>query len=321
MASFLRNGYFMLTVDVIIPTYRPGVEFIKLLDMLEKQLYAPKHIIILNTEKKYFDAFLEQHPGFEEKYNNVIVKHVSKEEFNHGGTRNIGASMSDTDLFLMMTQDAIPKDSMLITNLAKAFADEDVAASYARQYPRPECNLTERYNRKFNYPAESMKKTEADKERLGIKTYFCSNVCAMYKKDIFNKLGGFIDKTIFNEDMIYAGTAMQAGYAIYYAADAAVVHSHNYTCMQQFHRNFDLGVSQIDHPEIFAGLKSESEGVKMVRKSISHFAHIGKHYLIPHYVLLCGSRWIGYKLGRGYKKLPGWFINLCTMNKTYWKQI
>ena len=321
MASFLRNGYFMLTVDVIIPTYRPGAEFIKLLDMLEKQLYAPKHIIILNTEKKYFDAFLEQHPGFEEKYNNVIVKHVSKEEFNHGGTRNIGASMSDTDLFLMMTQDAIPKDSMLITNLAKAFADEDVAASYARQYPRPECNLTERYNRKFNYPAESMKKTEADKERLGIKTYFCSNVCAMYKKDIFNKLGGFIDKTIFNEDMIYAGTAMQAGYAIYYAADAAVVHSHNYTCVQQFHRNFDLGVSQIDHPEIFAGLKSESEGVKMVRKSISHFAHIGKHYLIPHYVLLCGSRWIGYKLGRGYKKLPGCFINLCTMNKTYWKQI
>ena len=44
---------------------------------------------------------------------------------------------------------------------------------------------------------------------MGIKTYFCSNVCAAYKKDIFEKLGGFVDRTIFNEDMIYAGNLIQ----------------------------------------------------------------------------------------------------------------
>ncbi|MCR4903611.1 MAG: glycosyltransferase [Butyrivibrio sp.] len=311
----------MLTVDVIIPTYKPNDEFIKLMDMLEKQLVMPKHIILINTEKKIYDEFLNKHPGFEERYSNLLVKHVTKEEFNHGGTRNLGASISDADCFLFMTQDAIPKDFMLISNLLKALEDETVAAAYARQYPRPECNLTERYNRKFNYPAESMRKTQADKEKLGIKTYFCSNVCAMYRRDIFEKLGGFINKTIFNEDMIYAGTAMQAGYAVCYVAEAAVVHSHNYTCMQQFHRNFDLGVSQIDHPEIFGDLKSENEGIKMVKRSVGHFAHIGKHYLIPNYILLCASRWLGYKLGRNYKKLPKWLINACTMNKQYWKQI
>ena len=91
-------------------------------------------------------------------------------------------------------------------------------------------------------------KGKEDEDELGIKTYFCSNVCAAYRRDIYLKLGGFTKKTIFNEDMIFAGHAVEAGYQIAYAADAQVIHSHNYTAMQQLHRNFDLGVSQADHP-------------------------------------------------------------------------
>ena len=99
--------------------------------------------------------------------------------------------------------------------------------------------------------------------RLGIKTYFCSNVCAMYSRKIYNVIGGFTHKTIFNEDMVYAGNACQKGYAICYVPEAGVIHSHNYSCGQQFHRNFDLGVSQTDHPEIFGGISSESEGKRI----------------------------------------------------------
>lgn len=69
-----------------------------------------------------------------------------------------------------------------------------------------------------------------------------------------------MNSTLFNEDMIYAATAMDAGYAVAYVPEAKVVHSHNLTPMQQFHRNFDLAVSQAEHPEIFAELKSEGEG-------------------------------------------------------------
>ena len=64
------------------------------------------------------------------------------------------------------------------------------------------------------------------------------------------KTGGFTERAIFNEDMICAGTMIQKGYSVVYAADARVYHSHNYSGRQQFHRNFDLGVSQAEHPEI-----------------------------------------------------------------------
>ena len=309
----------MSTVDVIIPTYKPDYSLFTLIDDLEKQSLRPEKIIIMNTEEKYWNELAQGNPENPlEKYDNIIIRHVTKEQFDHGETRNQGVALSDAELFLMMTQDAFPKDRMLIANLAKAFADPDVAAAYARQYPKSDCNLAERYSRKFNYPNESIKKTQADVEKLGIKTYFCSNVCAMYRRDVYNIIGGYTHKTIFNEDMVYAGNACQKGYAIMYVPEAGVIHSHNYSCLQQFHRNFDLGVSQIDHPEIFGGIKSETEGKKMVKQTIQHFRYIGKAYMIPHYIIMCGCRWLGYKLGRNYKKLPKGLVVACSMNKTYW---
>ena len=308
----------MSTIDIIIPTYKPDTSFLRLIDDLEKQALSPSHIIIMNTEKKYWDELLfktKENPL--KKYDNIILEHVSKAEFDHGETRNKGVSLSKADFFLMMTQDAFPRDKMLLAFLSKALT-EDVAAAFARQYPKTDCNLAERYSRKFNYPNEPMKKTQADIKNLGIKTYFCSNVCAMYRRDIFDKLGGFTHRTIFNEDMVYAGTACQNGYAICYVPEAGVIHSHNYTCMQQFHRNFDIGVSQTDHPEIFGSVKSETEGKKMVSQTIDHFRHIGKGYLIPHYIIMCGFRFIGYKLGRNYKKLPRSLRVACSLNKEYW---
>ncbi len=310
----------MNTVDVIIPTYKPDISLFRLIDDLERQSIRPEHIIIMNTEEHYWDELIKssrENPL--EKYDNIIVRHVAKSEFDHGETRNQGVALSTAEFFLMMTQDAFPKDKMLIASLAKAL-DSDVAAAYARQYPKTDCNLAERYSRKFNYPNEPMKKTQKDVEKLGIKTYFCSNVCAMYRRDIYDRIGGFTHKTIFNEDMVYAGNACKKGYAICYVPEAGVIHSHNYTCMQQFHRNFDLGVSQTDHQEIFGGISSESEGKKMVRQTIQHFRHIGKSYLIPHYIVMCGCRFLGYKLGRNYKKLPKSFVRAFSMNKEYWAE-
>lgn len=76
-------------------------------------------------------------------------------------------------------------------------------------------------------------------------------MCAAYKKEVFRKLGGFERHVNFNEDMLFAAKAVQAGWKIAYCAGAKVYHCHNYTCAEQFHRNFDNGVSQAQHPEVF----------------------------------------------------------------------
>nr|WP_296082970.1 glycosyltransferase [uncultured Blautia sp.] len=302
------------TVDVIIPAYHPGKEFATLIKRLEKQSVPIHRIIVMNTEESMWNKEWE-------KLSDVMeIHHLAKSEFDHGGTRARAAELSDADVMIFMTQDAMPADRELLAELLKALEqDENIAAAYARQLPNAECSFVERYTRAFNYPDRSVVKTKKDMDQYGIKTFFCSNVCAAYKKDIYQKQGGFVRRTIFNEDMIYAGGLIQAGYGIAYAAEAKVIHSHNYNCMQQFHRNFDLGVSQAEHPEIFEGVPSEGEGMRLVKKTLSYLVRSGKIWLIPGFVLQCAGKYAGYLAGKNFRRLPKKFVLWCTMSPNYWK--
>lgn len=303
-----------ITVDVIIPTYRPGKEFATLVQRLVSQSLSVHKIIIMNTEESLWDKTISEEFPFLE------VHHLSRSEFDHGGTRSRAAQLSDADIMVFMTQDAMPEDDSLVQNLVQPLLEnEQAGAAYARQLPNKECSFVESYTRSFNYPDRSSFKTTADLETYGIKTFFCSNVCAAYKKSIYRQLGGFVPRTIFNEDMIYAGRLIQSGYGIIYAADARVIHSHNYSCIQQFHRNFDLGVSQAEHPEIFEGIPSESEGMRLVKKTFLYLLRTGRIWLIPGFVLQSGFKYAGYLCGKKYQKLPQKIILKCTMNKEYWK--
>lgn len=307
------------SVDVILLTYKPTKQVLELLKALEEQTYPIRKIIIMNTEERYFET-LFYGTGFLEKYKNIEVHHLSEKEFDHGRTRAKAVQYSKADIFVCMTHDAIPANTLLIEKLVEALTQsENIAAAYARQLALPNCREIEKYTRSFNYPETSAVKSLADVDRLGIKTFFCSNVCAAYNREIYENMGGFVKKAIFNEDMIYAGHAVNAGYCIAYAADAQVYHSHNYTCMQQFRRNFDLGVSQAQHPEVFAVTSSESEGIRLVRDTIGHLGRTKKKRLIPYLIVSSGYKFTGYQLGKHYASLPGKMVKWCSSNKTYWE--
>ena len=283
-----------MEVDVLIPVYRPDGKLTELLKRLKMQNYPIHRVILMNTEEKHFPAELI---GI---WDRVEVYHLAKEEFDHGGTRDRGVRMSTADLVVCMTQDAMPADETLIEELVKPFDDPEVWAAYARQLPNEDCREVEKYTRSFNYPEQSMVKTKEDLDRLGIKTFFCSNVCAAWRREKYLELGGFVKHTIFNEDMILAGTMIKQGGKIAYCAKAKVIHSHNYSAFQQFHRNFDLAVSQTMYPEVFGGIRSESEGIKLVKKSLSYCIKIGKPWLMIQVVTQSAGKLLGYKMGQRY---------------------
>lgn len=307
------------TVDIIIPTYKPDKRFFALIESLENQTVKPSKIILMNTEEKYLSNLLYG-TDFKERFGNVVVKNVSKKEFNHGRTRNQGVKQSVADICIMMTQDAYPDDDRLIERLIEPLEDASTAVSYARQLPAAKASPIEVFSREFNYPDEDRIKSLDDLPELGIKTYFCSDVCAAYNRRLFKELGGFINFTIFNEDMLYAAKAIKAGYRVAYASKARVVHSHNYTGKQQFKRNFDLGVSQADHPEVFGDIKSEGEGIKMVKKTVVYLAEQKKIYLVPYLFYLSACKLFGYRLGKKYKKLSHRSILRCTLSPEYWSR-
>lgn len=305
-----------MKTDVIIPIYMPGQELFAQLDAIEAQTLPVNRIILMNTEKKYFDV-LVQGTEFAARYPNVEVYHLPKREFDHGGTRCRGVQYSDADIFVCMTQDAMPVDRHLLARLTARLSGS-VGAAYARQLPGEKSSEFERISRYFNYPGTSRLKSAADLDTLGVKTFFCSNVCAAYRREVYEELGGFIRHTIFNEDMIYAAGLVKAGYQIAYEAKAQVVHAHNYTNMQQLRRNFDLGVSQAAHPEVFADIRSESEGIKLIRTAWRYLKKKKQLYKFPGFCVQCCYKYMGYLLGKHYTLLPRSWVLKITANREYW---
>ncbi len=308
----------MKQTDVIIPVYRPTKKLFELLDKLNEQTVAINQILLINTEQKYFDALIAG-TDFWHRYRNVEVKHISKKEFDHGYTRRRAVEETKSPCFVLMTDDAIPENNMLLENLLMPIWEKKAAMSYARQLPGEDCGVIERYTRSFNYPDESVYKKADDLPHLGIKTFFASNVCAAYDRQTYEKLGGFVKKTIFNEDMIFARKVIDAGEKIAYVAQARVIHSHNYSGIQQFKRNFDLGVSHAQFPQVFDGMKTEGEGIRLVKQTIRHLFSVGKPWLILKLFWHSFCKYAGYFMGKRYKKIPIGLVKKLSMNGDFWK--
>lgn len=299
-------------VDIIVPTYKPDERLKQLIEQLNSQTVKPDRIIFMNTEEKLWND------EYVKGADNVSVYHINKQDFSHGRTRNQGISKSEADICILMTQDAIPYDDRLIEELIKPLGDGTVV-SYARQMAGEDSTMVEKLTREFNYPDADAIKSKEDIERLQIKAFFCSNVCCAYDREVFDKLGGFVDRTIFNEDMIFASKVLSEGYKIAYSSKAKVYHSHNYSGKQQFKRNFDNGVSHAQYKEVFESVKQESEGMRMVKTVIGELSRNGHKKEIPGYIYVTACKYLGFKLGCRYEKLPKWMVLRFTSDPEYFK--
>ena len=263
--------------------------------------------------------------GGDTEYFGVLeVHHIKKEAFDHAYARNLGVSFSQADIFICMTQDAVPQDIMLIERLtapiAAAAGTDGVKMSYARQLCYEGDPESERISRQFNYPDTSSVKSIADLDRLGIKTFFASNVCAAYDRETFDMLGGFAGPAIFNEDMVYACGLVKAGFSIAYCADARVYHSHRYSMTAQLKRNFDNAASQKLHPEVFEGISSESEGIRLVRAGGGQLVKRGRITELPGFICTCGFKYMGFLLGRKCLKMPINIVKKLSASPDFWER-
>lgn len=312
--------------DVVILTYKPSDILIDSLKMLLMQHLIPNNIIIYNTDK---DLFLKNITNAElllnlinDKNNNISVYHIDKKEFDHGRTRNIAFSKTSSKYVLFMTDDAVPYDDMLAENLIDGFYEYNdnlskVAMTYARQIAKDNAKFTEKLIREYNYPDYDIIKDKSKEKILGIKNYFCSNVCAMYDRDIFMKCGMFHENLILNEDTFFIYDAINSGYKVIYKSNAKIYHSHNYTYKEQFSRNFDIGVSQKEKEEIFKNISSEKEGIKLIKFVTLNLLKKCKFISIIDFYIECCYRYFGFKAGKNFDKLSNDLCIKYANNKNY----
>lgn len=302
---------------IIIPTWNAEPWLPELLEALKNISPKPDNILFIDSSSIDNTRSLIKEHGF-------TVHQIPKEEFGHGKTRNLGASLNkDADILIYITQDAIPAQTNLIEPILKRFEeDSKTALVFGRQLPHDDANISAKYARLQNYPNNSYTNTIEDMPRRGIKTFFCSNSFAAYKADALSEIGGFPEDLPLAEDMAACARLLELGYKSSYCADARVKHSHNYSAYQDFTRYFDIGsFLSVDPWFKTKNVKSGGEGLRFVK---GEFKYTIKHgsvsdciKIIPHTL----AKFIGFKLGSKCKSLPVWLIRKISMHSYYWEKM
>jgi len=279
-------------VSVIIPTLNAENQLPTLLEGLAAQEHTIDEIIVVDSASE--DKTVEICK------NNSMVNliQIERKEFDHGETRDMALRKSIGDIVVFLTQDAVPANAEFLGKLITPLMEEDVAVCTGRQLPKADATKMERLVRTFNYSEDSHIRSKEDISKMGIKAFFCSDVCAAYNREIYLKLGGFLHPVKTNEDMFFAATAIQNGYRVAYTADAAVIHSHNLTLKKQYERNFIQGYEMEKHRELLGNVSQRSEGVRLVKYVSKELIKHGHVASIAYFGLDCFARFLGNRKGK-----------------------
>ncbi len=304
-------------LSIIIPTYNAEKHIGKLFQKLYENLeYCDEKSEILVVDSSSTDDTVNLAREFGAK-----VCQISKNEFDHGGTRSYAAKISNGDILIFFTQDALLFDELSISNLISHFQDRDVGAVYGRQICYENTNPFGRHLRLFNYPDEFLVKKYKDKSKYGIKTAFMSNSFCAYRKAALEKIGYFKERLIMGEDTYAGALLLKAGYKIIYEPKAIVIHSHNYTVFEEFRRYFDIGVFHNSERWLLEEFGSaHGEGKRYIKSELNFLIKNRQYLFLPEYIMRNLLKYTGYKLGMNYNILPKFLIRKFSMHKDWWNK-
>lgn len=281
-----------MKISLVIPTLNAGEEIGDLLKRLLAQTVVPDEFLVVDS------ASTDNTASIAKEYPGVRVLSIERKDFNHGLTRDMALREATGDIVCFMTQDAVPANDKFVENLiAPIRSDGEIAISSGRQLPKADARRFEQLVRAFNYTGVSYVRSKVDVSKLGIKTYFATDVCAAYRRSQYLELGGF-GKTNMSEDMLMAAKAINAGYKVAYAADAEVYHSHNLTLKEQYRRNYAIGVFLETNKDVVKCESEVGEGSKLVKSVSKSLISEGNIPELFAFGFDCAARLLGNRAGR-----------------------
>ena len=301
------------SVGLIVPTLNAGNDWIRWLAQLKAQSLQPDRVLIVDSSSTDKTAALALDAGYE-------VTVIQRAEFNHGTTRQSAANLlSDMDILVYMTQDAVLVDEFAIANLVEVFTDSMIAVAYGRQLPHIGSGLIGAHARLYNYSQKSEIRSLGDKARLGLKVAFASNSFAAYRRTVLSEVGGFPSDNIFGEDTYVVSKILLLGKNIAYCANAKVYHSHDYTFSQDFKRCFDIGVFHAKEPWLREKFGSaEGEGKKFILSELRFLMSKKPILLVSAFIRSC-LKYLAYRSGLLERFIPLFIKRKLSMHTRYWK--
>lgn len=279
-------------VTIVIPTLNAERYMPELLARIHSQTLHPCEIIVVDSASEDRTAEICREDG------KVRLINIKREEFDHGGTRDMAVRCSKGDFVVFFSQDALPFDPDSLMRLTEHLGQDSIAVCTGRQIARDDAGMIEKLIRAYNYPEKDNVRSKQDLAQLGIKTFFSSNSFSAYDRKIYLELGGFEHNVLSNEDMLYAAKAINNGYKAAYCADAKVYHSHEHSLMELFKRHFREGYEIERHRDLLGNVSLESEGLRMVKAVGGGLLRQGRVLSFLRFGTQCTVKLLGNRTGR-----------------------
>ena len=299
---------------IIIPTWNAARTWPAMEKALRQQKIPLTRVLIVDSSSSDDTPTLVRRSG-------CRLKVIPKKSFGHGATRQLAAELlPNAEILVYLTQDALLCTETSLADLVAAFENPEVGACYGRQLSRPEAGALEQHARLFNYPEASALRTFGDRRTLGFRAAYFSNSFAAYRRVAFEQVGGFPLDTIVSEDVSVAARMLIAGWKVAYQADATVIHSHDFTLLEEFSRYFDIGVHHGRERWILNAFGHVGGEGKKFMLSEAQFLFKRAPLLLPLAVVRNANKWCGYQLGMHEQYLPHAIKVVVSNQKGYWRK-
>jgi len=226
-----------------------------------------------------------------------IVLNDSK-TYNPGRVLNEAMALTDSDIVVFINSDATPERSDWLSNLlAPMLEDKSIAAVYGRQTSRKDCRSL--------FVKDNERAFGDGTVAAGWKHFF-SMANSAIRRSVHDKYP-FETRVQYSEDVEWTWRVKKAGYSIVYVADAAAVHSHNYSLGQSYKRHYGEGVADAwifkedlgaTDPVRYIILSASREIVRDLIWSIRTLSLDGLFHSVPLRVTQRFARWRGLREGR-----------------------
>jgi len=246
-----------IKVSIVILTYNGIKEHLKetIKAIYQQNCNFSYEIIAIDSEST------DRTVDFIKKNSKIRLKKIPKSEFSHGKTRRLGAEMAKGELVIFLTQDATPANSHWLKDLTKNFDDPEVVGVCGRVLARKDAFLLKKIEVRNDLSGrdqkiiakigdkEAFEKLSFYEKRLNY--YFFNDVSSCVRKDYY--LEKPVIDVSFAEDVEFAKMALADGKKIVFEPDSLVFHSHEYTPIISYKRNFvdskyhkdELGVKNV----------------------------------------------------------------------------
>ena len=244
-------------------------------------------------------------------------------EFSHGGTRNLLIRHASGSHVALLTQDAVPADDRWLARLLEGFElAADVGLVFGRYRARPDASVMVRreLDSWFDSLTPEVRGLPDLEEVDDTRSLFFTDANGCVARAAWEQVP--FREVPYAEDQLLARDMLAAGYAKVYCPDAAVIHSHDYSPLDQLRRSFDewRGLREVGAIEAPARVRDMALGVQRAVRDDVALAHQEEDRSAPLRIGLASLRHhamraIGAALGSRAEFLPPRLAQACSLER------